>query len=141
MRAVLPDVDELQSPMGWRLAQVLPHPVWGIGQQRTHSLSVSVGVALVAGLFGMPLEWVAAAWVGWLSHVLLDACAGGVPFWWPWCQGPEHRVRAASWRIGGFTDYVLCCVAISSVLWLAWEEHWLAIWGEKVVQMVKEGKR
>jgi hypothetical protein len=46
--AVILDMDEVVSPLGWRLWQLFPNPVLGIGRQRTHSLLWSV----VTGMMG-----------------------------------------------------------------------------------------
>lgn len=92
--AVLPDLDELQSPMGWRVGQWLSHPRFGIGRQRTYLLCSSLGGVVV----GCPFDLLASWWIGWASHMLLDMCSGGVPLWWPWASGQAHRVRLASWR-------------------------------------------
>ena len=141
MGTVLPDLDELHSPLGWRLAQILPNPVFGIGRQRTHSLVWSVCVAAVAWIVGLREEVIAALWIGWASHMVLDALTGGIPFWWPWYEGAEHRIRLASWRNAGLCDYLTCLVCVAGVGVVAWQDQWLQSWAMMLQQAIVEGRR
>ncbi|MDP3597169.1 MAG: metal-dependent hydrolase [Nitrospirota bacterium] len=138
--AVLPDLDELHSPLGWRLAQLLPNPAFGIGRQRTHSLVWSVFIAAVSWMIGLREELIAALWIGWASHMVLDALTGGIPLWWPWSIGPEDRVRVASWRNAGFGDYVTCVLCVVGVGLVAWQDHWVQSWAAMLQQAIVEGR-
>lgn len=138
---VLPDLDDLQAPLGWRLAQLLPNPVYGIGRQRTHSLVWSVCLSALAWMIGLQEALIAGLWIGWAIHMVMDSLTGGIPLWWPWYAGVEHRIRLASWRNAGLCDYLTCLLCVVGVGLVAWHDHWLQSWVEMLQQAIAEGRR
>ena len=139
--AVLPDLDEVQSPLGWRVCQLLPNPVFGRGPSTDPFI---------------PVEYRDGnCWVG--HRVAIRDCGGtlggmgqpypvgcpirGVPLWWPWYHGPESRVRLASWRNAGLADYLNCTCCVSAILLVAWQEQWVASWSDILHRAIREGRR
>lgn len=130
--AALPDVDELQSMMGYRLSVACGSLPLGIGRQRTHSVfalvltSVGVGVLVGSGDLGVYFA------MGWMSHLILDLFTGGVPLWWPWRRGPEHRVTLGHHHPGGAVDWILCTALSMWVVTMMLEDRWIPVWAEQV---------
>jgi membrane-bound metal-dependent hydrolase YbcI (DUF457 family) len=80
---------------------------------------VSLGSAAVAFLVGVP-AWMAAVAVciGWLSHVLADACTmGGVPLTWPMRKQGRRwrhtRLMGRMLRSGGGGEWVVTVAAVA----------------------------
>lgn len=130
--ATVPDLDELQSPMGYRLSLAVGSLPLGIGRQRTHSLFamaiMSLGVFILVG----SVEWALAFGIGWATHLILDALSGGVPLWWPWKQGPEHRVGIVRVHPAGAIDWILCTVMGCAVVMMILQDQWIPAWAEQL---------
>jgi len=109
-----------------------------MGRQRTHALVLSLVSGGFLGVVGVLWELVMAYWVGWASHVVLDMVSGGLPFWWPWRVGPEHRVRLVSCRIAGAVDYFIRLVCLSGFVMVAWQEQWISTWAEMMNATIVE---
>ena len=76
---LLPDIDEPQSTIGYRLF-LLAKGFKGLVGHRTysHSLVGIVTAAALAVIFDLPWIWIEAGLIGWVSHLVLDALSGGV---------------------------------------------------------------
>lgn len=109
-----------------RLLSWLVRLLSGGHRARTHSLwtlaVLSVIAALLCLVAGMPPAWAWGFTVGYLSHILADACTrSGTPAPFPtrakrlWLLPYGHRLRTGS---GGETAVVAVLVIATAVLWI-----------------------
>jgi membrane-bound metal-dependent hydrolase YbcI (DUF457 family) len=66
--------------------------------------------AALAAAYAARLVWEPAAWpvlAGWMSHIILDAMASGVPMFWPF-----GRVTLARVKTGGKLDTAIGAVGL-----------------------------
>lgn len=87
--ALLPDVESPKSFVGRKLPGVSHAGSLIVGHRNaTHSLLAALGVFLIGLLFsktaGFPVPFVWVAFIGYLSHLILDTFnPAGVPLFWP----------------------------------------------------------
>ncbi|HWG92036.1 MAG TPA: metal-dependent hydrolase [Candidatus Thermoplasmatota archaeon] len=112
--AVLPDIDTV-SWFAPRLIPSLRH------RGQTHSLALGIPLALAAGLLtwllaGTPL-WatLAASFIGWASHLVLDVLNWGCAVMWPW--SPERVHYTIQWGLRG--PMIASAAGISVLLLIA----------------------
>ena len=87
---VLPDIDELNSHMGYRVWQFSRGFRGWIGlQNSTHSFGGLAGAVILAMVCRLEPTWILAGMIGWTCHLVLDALSGGIPLWWPFAQDQE----------------------------------------------------
>jgi len=116
--ALAPDADGLLAPFGWdvylRAHQVGTHSLAG-------SLLVAAIVALAVRAFARdsPMSGlVAAAWLGCLSHIVLDVLSGArIQIGWPWIPG---RV---SLPLVAMADPWLLAIFVAGAIALAMSRH------------------
>lgn len=119
--ALLPDLDHPHSIIG-RRAPILSWPLRLLAGHRgfTHS---ALGVAAAGwGLWQLVSGLAAHGWltwclvpllVGYLSHLVADACTeGGVALWWP-LPGRVHLLpRLIAWETGSLIEYPVAWAAL-----------------------------
>lgn len=130
--ASLPDVDELQSMMGYRLSLALGNLPIGIGRQRTHSMLALVVMSLLVFYLVGSGELALYFAIGWMTHLVLDALSGGVPLWWPWKSSPEGRVTLGHHHPGGLIDWMLFTVIGVGVLAMMLQDQWIQAWAAQL---------
>ena len=128
---LLPDIDEPQSTIGYRLF-LLAKGFKGLVGHRTysHSLVGIVTAAALAVIFDLPWIWIEAGLIGWVSHLVLDALSGGVPLWWPLYATNRERWVLARWKPFGFADHLILVLAGVAFGAAAIHGNWLGWWIE-----------
>ncbi|MGB9791866.1 MAG: metal-dependent hydrolase [Thermacetogeniaceae bacterium] len=113
--ALLPDVESSKSFVGRKLPGVSHAGSLVVGHRNaTHSLLAALGVFLVGLLFSktanFPVPFVWAAFIGYLSHLILDTFnPAGVPWFWPL----KIRLRIPIVQTGGALERLIVFPALA----------------------------